>query len=109
MYVLHLFPHTQSVHTSHNPRTMAGQLTYYDWAPLQYIVESDIHTEGPEKGVKSVCCHIKHLNGPGAWVWSHSMAWRYDPSLNRTSTIDPIPPARLFLPTHTHLHTPSRG
>lgn len=103
MYVLHLLPHTQSEQASHNPQTIAGQLTYYDWAPLQYIVESDIHIEGPEKGVESVCCHIKHLNGPGAWVWSHSMAWRYDPSLNRTSTIDPMPPARLFLPTpHTH-------
>lgn len=51
-----------------------------------------------------VCCHNQASNGPGAWVWSHRMARRrhhhHDPSQNRTSTIDPIPPARLFLPTH---------
>lgn len=53
-----------------------------------------------------MCCHIKHLTGPSARVWSHRMPRRrrhhhhHDPSQNRTSTIDPIPPARLFLPTH---------
>jgi hypothetical protein len=69
------------------------------------MVESDIHTEPAQKGVKSVCCQIKPRNGPSAWVWLHRMPRRHDPSLNRTSTIDPIPPVLAHTDTHTHTHT----
>lgn len=47
-------------------------------------------------------CVLSHQasNGPGAWGWSHRMAWRHhhDPSQDRTSTIDPIPPVLAYTP-----------